>query len=343
VSGRRNEAGYALILAAFVVALLALVLLAALHVQAGVSPALRQQAADVVRERASHNAAAHVAFMVLTEPVGPRSIVVGAVDEAAPPLQGLRSGRGTPIRELRLDGRLYRFGEALVSIQDEAGLFNLNAGDDAALTALIQQAGLEAAAARRLAATLNDYVDGDDLTRAGGAESDAYTRARLPAPANAKLVTRWSAEAALDWTAAPAEAREALWAATTVTPESGAVNLNTAPELVLLALLGDQRRVETLLQQRDAQPISSLEEDPAAAGVGTGAAGVGLATLPGATFRLVVSLPGSGRGLESQIVLAAAEAERPYYWREARPVRAQTGREGDVTEALPTSGRINAP
>ena len=197
---RSHARGYALILAAVVVALLALVLLAVARVQGDVSPGLRALQRDVEREIATHSAVARVGYLLLTEPIGPRSVVVGGPREpGAASSAGMRNAR-----ELRLDGRFYVIGgfepgadAAFASVQDEAGLLSLNTGDSVALGALLDQAGV--ANARGLASALVDYIDEDDLAGPYGAEEDAYRRLHLPPPLNQPLTNRWRALDALGW------------------------------------------------------------------------------------------------------------------------------------------------
>ncbi len=340
-----GSGGYILPLVAVVVALLALVLLTVARVQSDLSPALRLQAADGERARAAHGLAARVAFLLLTEPLGPRSIRIGAGVEAGAGQAGMRSAAGVHLRELRLDGRSYAAGGgAAVSVQDEAGLFNLNSGDELMLAALLRQTGINARASEQLAAALADYVDADDLSRANGAEEAEYRRARLSPPINRTMVNRWSARGALGWSA-HLQSAEALWRLTTVADGGATLNINTAPAPVLRAALGEGRQVETFLRERERQSMSLMNQGEGLAGTRAGAAGVELAAEPGSAFRLVVAFEAgaSRREIESQLLLAGAEAERPYYWREARYVWADGGRQSGDVKTLPTSPLIHAP
>lgn len=331
--------GYILPLVAVVVALLALVLLTLARVQSELSPALRLQVADAERARVVQSLASRVAFLLLTEPMGPRSLRVGAARDAGGGEAGLRSASGREARELRLDGSPYAAKGAVVSLQDEAGLFNLNSGDEVMLAAVLRQTGVGAGVAQQLAATLADYVDADDLSRANGAEKTEYSRAGLAPPMNRVLVNRWNARGALGWSELP----DALWRITTVAESGAGLNINTAPAPVLRAALADARQADTFMRERELQAMSALNQGEAVAGTRTGAAGVELAAEPGTAFRLVVGFEAgaSRREVESQILLSAAEAERPYYWREARYVWADGGRQSDV-EPLPASSLAHA-
>lgn len=350
---RARSGGYVLLLVAVVVALLALVLLAVARAQGDLAPALRAQVSEAEHARLVHSLAARSAFLLLTEPVGPRSIVVGGDREGGAAMAGTRSASGALIREIRLDGRFYEvagLGEArlLVGLQDESGLLDLNSSDEAGLGALLEVVGVQPALAARLAPALADYVDADDLNRANGAEKDSYRRARLPDPPNRVLVNRWSAAGAFGWSELSGEQRDALWALTSAGAGSSPLNINTAPADVLRALLGDERRVEMLLRQRALQPLAGAAESEALTGVRSDAAGVSLATQPGNAFRLVVASAsgrsGGWREVESQLVLAGPDAERPYYWREVRRERASArGEHVDNVEPLPESAAMHAP
>jgi general secretion pathway protein K len=103
-----------------------------------------------------------------------------------------------------------------------------------------------------LAPAVEDWIDGDDETRAGGAERSWYAdRPGAPVPANAPLesVGELALVRGFD-----VETLERLRPFVTVTGE-GRVNPNTAPPEVLEAWLGDPRRVRELLAARVRAPL----------------------------------------------------------------------------------------
>lgn len=337
---RSGARGYVLILAAVVVALLALVLLAVARVQGDVSPGLRALQREVDSEVVAHSTVARVGYLLLTEPIGPRSVVVGGPRElGGASSMGMHNGR-----ELRLDGRFYAVGgfeagseEAFVSVQDEAGLLSLNTGDSAALGALLSQSGI--ANARGLAGALVDYTDEDDLTGLAGAEEDAYRRLGLPGPFNQELTTRWLALEALGWREAVGVEDHAgdFWMNVSAAPRDASLNVNTAPLAVLAAALGAARAARALVARRSQAELATREEIEELTGVNTRADGVVLATEVGAAFRVVVAFPGGRRVYESQFVLAEPGAGQPMYWREGR---ASYGREDiEAAESLPEHAR----
>ncbi|MEQ1707818.1 MAG: hypothetical protein ABL864_05755 [Terricaulis sp.] len=339
---RSHARGYALILAAVVVALLALVLLAVARVQGDVSPGLRALQRDVEREIATHSAVARVGYLLLTEPIGPRSVVVGGPREpGAASSAGMRNAR-----ELRLDGRFYVIGgfepgadAAFASVQDEAGLLSLNTGDSVALGALLDQAGV--ANARGLASALVDYIDEDDLAGPYGAEEDAYRRLHLPPPLNQPLTNRWRALDALGWRESVNEGRVGrFWANVNAAPRGASLNVNTAPLPVLVAALGNGRAARALVTRRGQAELRTREEIEGLTGVNTRADGVVLATEVGAVFRVIVAFSGGRRAYESQLVLAEPGAGRPVYWREGRLAAVSYGRDQfEAAESLPEHAR----
>ncbi len=346
---RQTSGGYVMLLVLMVLTIVSVVLLTAAGAQAQLSPALQRQQREAAQARYTHSLAAQTAFLLLTEPIGPRSIKVGGDREGAANVVMTR-GRSAPLRELRLDGRFYEAWRddnllVLAALQDENGLLNLNAGDDRSLSALLGQAGVGAVLADRLAASLNDFVDGDDLARLHGAERDLYRRSGLAPPLNRRLPNRWSARNALGWgNNLDMVQQEALWRLTNAGRVGVGVNVNTAPVEVLSAVLSDGGRAAALVRQREQNGAGGLSG--ALDGVNAGADGVVLAGQPGTSFRLIVGFVERGRPrqeMESQLVLADGEAERPFYWRELRRRPAlEQDREIDV-EPLPLSGALYAP
>lgn len=344
--------GYALLLAVFTIALLAIVLLATARVQGDASPALRRLRAQTAHEIAVQNAVARVAFLALTEPIGPRSIVIGGPREpnlaSAPTLMRGRSSQG---RELRLDGRFYEaVPRAFLALQDEAGLLALNGDSETALQSLLTQAGVQARQSRRMAAALADFADQDDLVRAGGAELAAYRRLGLPGPANRALISKWQALSALGWADGLRSANsEVFWSNVTTESAGVGVNINTAPRAVLAAMLGDARAAAAILARREQGELRDADEVAGLTGVDTATAGAGFATQPGAAFRIVIAFgetAGAAREAhESELLLAGDGAERPFYWRGGRWGQAEDlhGSEPNAVERLPGSAALRSP
>lgn len=351
---RMAQRGYALFLAAVVVAILAFVLMAVARVQGGLAPGLRSLSTRMQQDIVAESVASRVAFLLLTEPIGPRSVIIGGPREAgaaaSSTMMASRMNRNRT-SELRLDGRLYLADvapgdlRAFVGVQDEAGLINLNSPDEVAIAGVLEQVGTQPQASGALAAILVDYVDGDDVTRASGAEASAYSRAGLSPPPNRAMPSRWDALNALGWrNALNGAQRMMLWRLVNAGDQQQMLNLNTAPLPVLEAYLGDRRAAASLAERRDAGELRDLQEIQALTVSRARAAGASLAVSPGTAFRLVITFGDSPAradvGVERRIVLAGPEAERPMYWREERRGRIGAGRRqdrDDATEPLPYS------
>ncbi|TVQ29238.1 MAG: general secretion pathway protein GspK [Wenzhouxiangella sp.] len=92
------------------------------------------------------------------------------------------------------DGRAYymEFGDAVVEMRvtDESGRIDLNRADNEMLIELFLSRGVDEMTAWRLADTIEDWRDEDDLPRLYGAEIDEYLAAGYPyGPANQNFQT----------------------------------------------------------------------------------------------------------------------------------------------------------
>jgi hypothetical protein len=306
-----EQRGYALWLSVLVIALLALATLTLAQTFDAVRPRVdgaRTEARDAV---AAQSAMARAAFILLTEPIGPRSVVLGAPRE----LGVASSGGGV---ELRLDGRLYLYGDGVwIGVQDEAGLIDLNATSEGAVNALLANAGVAPGRARRLAAALGDFVDQDNLVRIGGAERGGYPDGEIVV--NGSLPTRWSAIDVLGWRGLEQGVSAQVLGVMTAGDGEGSVNLNTAPRAVLDALFGD-RLSGDLARRREQGEIRDLSEISSLINVNANAAGAGIALTPSGVFRVTVLLgddEGRLRFVERRLLLAT-EGERPVLWQDER-------------------------
>lgn len=321
---RPGERGYALLLAIAVVAALAIAVLGAARALSDVtnSAARLQEGRNEIA--ASESLMSRVAFALLTEETSARAVPVSA------------DARGVG-EELRLDGSWYAVEGArgaYVAVQDEAGLFNLNSADEQGLAALLALAGAGTESSS-LAASLMDYVDGDDLTRDRGAEGRDYERAGLPPPADRALSSRWQAVEALGWRDRRIE-NGPVWDWLAAGPAETGLNINTAPASVLEAALGDRRRVQTIIAQREASPLTDVAQVEALTGGTARADGVIFVVAPGRGFRVQAVFGSRGRlhGIERRLELGGADAARPYEWGEEREVRLAPFRDGDAISSL---------
>jgi len=145
--------------------------------------------------------------------------------------------------ELRLDGHTYAgLGSFAVAIQDEAGLLNLAAPTGPWLNVLFEDAGVPRARRAALFASLQDYIDADDLRRFNGAESSVYEREGRAAPEGRPLIAPGEIGRIHGWAdLAPATLARLEEALTAV--YVGPLNVNTAPSSLLKAILQDCRAV----------------------------------------------------------------------------------------------------
>ena len=128
------------------------------------------------------------------------------------------------------------FGDARYSlrIRDTGAALNLNEADEQVLRQFFAQGiGIDYAYADRLAQAILDWRDEDEIPRLGGAERDEYLKARAPVlPPNRDFAELDELRYVMGMT--PALFDEAVPYLTLI--GSGDVNVNAAPEPVLLAL-----------------------------------------------------------------------------------------------------------
>ena len=195
--------------------------------------------------------------------------------------------------ELRLDGTPYTsFGGVVVELQDEAGLVGLGAPATAPVPRLLEALGRSPSDARRLHDALQDYIDADGLRRIAGAEARDYRRLGLPPPANRPLVSSRELPRVLGWHALPRSSLETMEAWTSVA-YSGALNLNTAPESLVQALVPECQRVcVERLRRRDVAPfLSGRDFEAQAAARLPGDRDIDFRTAPSEYLRMTLKSP----------------------------------------------------
>lgn len=193
--------GYVFILALAAIAALALVLAGAYAVQRSSSDGAARLLSQTRLEGDLRAAQANAIYLLLTAPRGEDAVHAGGVMnpdileggliEAGDPV----SARGEP-RRIEINGRTI-----IIRLISAQGLIGLDPDDPRKALLFLEQAGVDAAEASRLAARLSDYADGDDLRRLGGAERDAYPEGR--APANQPLRSPSELCAVLGWDGLP--------------------------------------------------------------------------------------------------------------------------------------------
>ena len=249
----RQASGFILVATLFAIAVIAIGAAYFASRVEGLQTAAFQQQALAEAEREAVSIGQTLMQAVLLNPITERGLVI----------------KTAPKEPLLLDGRFYRLSDKTeIAVQDERGLISLNVNEDRQLRRFFSAVGLPAERHDRLIDTLRDYVDIDDLKRLNGAERRDYIEAKLPPPANDFFVSRdelrripgWrDLLAELETHGKPGAAERFLsyFSAHRIM----AINLNTAPRLVVQALAGiDQTRITALLDQRRMTPFQNAAD-----------------------------------------------------------------------------------
>jgi general secretion pathway protein K len=210
-----------------------------------------------------------------------RLLAVAAADWAALRLTDLV--RANPSRLTAAGGWLGRpvpvplpGGEAIGRVTDGGNCFNLNSlvrgpaegplvaapAGRLQFEALMAELGISELAARRVAASLSDWLDSDDAPVSGGAERETYARASLPhAPGNT-LLAEPSELRAVAGVSPELYAALRPWVCALPTTELSPLNVNTltpaqAPLLAMLA--PGQLTVEAARRLIEARPAEGWE------------------------------------------------------------------------------------
>jgi hypothetical protein len=280
---------------------------------------LRQGGLEIGGQRISRN----VAFMGDAPRIPPPPVLRGA----AMPFGGLGSdGYG---RLLDFDGRAYdaRIGPSgarryRVAMQDVAGLLDVNRLSEEEVVGFLGAYGVSPLQARRLAATLRDFLDADDDVSFGGAERAAYRREGLRDPPNARVIARSGLFGALGWgDPAISGARLAmlgyLWAAGDEEPVR--MNVNTASATALSAAFGlDARAAERAVAEREEAWFTSLDDFSTRVGAPAPGDSFSIYSFPARSVRLVIQDVSRVEALESVLVIAPAGADRPVFVKRLR-------------------------
>lgn len=293
-----GEDGFVLPFVLAAIVLLALSLTLAIGGADDLGRGIERTRGDVALEVEAFSAEARLAHLLLTEPIDHRGLRVGGARLNA---RGeLSAGRGGGFVALPFDGRVYASGPLLLTVQDEAGLVNVNAADEAMTARALDGMKVSPRVARRLAATLADHVDADDLTRAMGAETRDGAR-------NAPVATAAAVTQAIGWRDAitPATRRRFLQLAAALPPEQR-FNLNTAPAAALAAATGlEPRVIDRVIAAREQDAVQSVADIAVLTGARLAGGIVTLGGLPARQIRFTAWLGNAARPLsyQSRIVL----------------------------------------
>ena len=234
------------------------------------------------------------------------------------PVDSLDEGWARPIAGLPVE-------RALVAgaIEDEQGKFNLNnlvsgnsrsARDEALFRRLLQQLALPP----ELADAVIDWVDGDaDLVGPGGAEDPYYLSLRRPYRApNVNLV---QVEELYRVRGFDARAVARLKPFVTALPARTPINVNTASQTLLAAILGNPEAAAALAGERRAKPFARAA-DFAARAAELGAANMAPVDLEvkSGYFMARVQVMQDEVHLASEALIARSDAATALLWRRAR-------------------------
>ena len=304
-----RAAGFILVATLFAIAVIAIGATYFASRVEGLQAAAFQQQSVTEAEREAVSIGQALIQAVLLNPITERGLVI----------------KDAPNEPLLLDGRFYRMSDKTqIAIQDERGLMSLNINDDLQLRRFFSAAGLPVGRHDRLLDTLRDYVDVDDFKRLNGAERRDYIEAKLPPPANDFFTSRdelrripgWrELLAELDARGKPGAAERFLgyFSADRVS----AINLNTAPRLIVQSLVGiDQARITALLDQRRLAPFQSVAE---LASFTNGAIDLDMIQLVGAsTWRLTYQRDDLAFLIECRLVITPAASDKAAQVNECR-------------------------
>lgn len=219
---------------------------------------------QLAADQLADTALARVAFLLAASPLAARSLEISEAQKSAS-----ANARGSQMFTLVLDGRSYAFPQSKdarqtfsFEIQDEAGLVNLNGPDEEAVARLLNLTGVPERSGGKLAASLFDFTDADDLDRVNGADGSAYRAVGLNPPRNRPIDAPVQSFSALGWAGAleREQTRTFLSATTALAPRS-AFNPNTAPLEALRAVLDvEESGALRVRATREKQLLLSVQE-----------------------------------------------------------------------------------
>lgn len=241
-----------------------------------------------------------------------------------------------PLRAARVDDRPYRIGKSsVVSLQDSAGLLNINRADLPMLRRLAEYVGVPEEQRDVLADRILDFIDSDHLKRLNGAEAADYAAAGLPAPLDDTLMVASQIRAVLGWTTLLTPDQAALFESALVAEGEGSINPNAAPAVVLAAALAIPRPAAELIVARrmegfiaDTAEISRWSQLP------QGVLALALNPVTSATVRVTLVNGATGFGERSQITLTPFSDFAP--WRVDYLTTHSAPNASDLARSAPT-------
>ena len=319
MSGRRAQvtvsarAGFALPAVLTLLAVLTLVFMAGIAAMASLRREARAALDGAEFQRAAMTAEAHAAYLVSTEPLAEDRVRVGGQRVASSGgLAGdVSATSGVP---LQLDDRPYLWvapdnhRRYAVSLQDGAGLMNLNYSRPDALMRLFAKVGTSQMEAQTLRDQLLDYIDSDSNRLPYGGEGPEYASVGKPPPPNAPMPRLQDVFGVLDW---PRVITAVRWRAMSpflsADAQSKSFNVNTAPSVVLQIVLNlTPAQADQIIVQRKQTPITNLTQIGLPAGDAANSY-----TKPNGRFRFTFIDPIRQTVYRSAIALSPDDNARP--------------------------------
>jgi general secretion pathway protein K len=324
------DRGFALPAVLVVVGMLALVFLVAVSALDTLARQTRQAKQAVEFEQAALSLEAKAAFLAATEPLGEDAVRVGAPRASSRSAPGLgHAFLARDVVALHLDGRRHSYagGRFWLSLQDAAGLINLDQLSPEARLRLMAALGVPAERRPALLDRLGDDMDPDDLKRMLGAEALDYAAAGLPPPRNRPLTRPVEALGVLGWReAVPRQAWAGMRDQLSADPVSPEVNVNTASPLALEVLLGlSPEQARAAVAARAAAPFLTIADLTRVSGPVLSEPERSY-TRPNGRFALSAASPSAGLVSRARIGLTPEGLERPL-WIEDRSLAPATAAE----------------
>lgn len=304
-----SKAGFALPLVLTMVTVLALTFLTCILALNSLRDETRQALASIEFERNAMTAEARFLYLIATEPLGFQGVRIGGTRLPANGQQ-LQYAEDYQVL-LRIDDRPYLWRETLdqtagatpyvISIQDEAGLANVDQLGQVALGRLFQQVGVDVDAADALALELLEY-------RAQPVEPIRRLAELYKLPSAADLLTE-------------RRFRE-LTEITSVIPLQTMININTAPAPVLKAWFDlSDSQIELAISDRETIALSQLAQIGAAQPIDFSAT---TTVFPNGRFRFTFTDARTGQSYRSNLVLTPSDQEHPFWIENPRRLRLNT-------------------
>lgn len=329
-----RKAGFVLPSAIVLLAIMTLALWSAATVLNSLNQDLSQLRAQDEFMIGGLTAEARIAYLIATEPLGPRGLRVhgrrisreeefGVIREAPDHSATLAQPELTywfDDRPYRMDlASTYNEGEPLslvVRIQDQAGLLNFNTGNVEQIRRYSRAMGIGEEQAASLADALADFIDDDDLRRLNGAEERDYRRAERPGPFNERLLSPAQALQAFGWERLRRRQRAALLEGAAADLESMPMNLNTAKPAVLQAWFDlTAAEAELVVAARERAPLIGARNITDLTGKPVVVEELRIYTFPSNRLRISVApLQDQNLRMETWITIGSLTADRPFFW-----------------------------